>query len=302
MGPCNGETFPPWPGRETEGGAKDCDTGKRGSSSSTPQEVARGKATTPKPGCRNPSSTVNFSPNRNSVVCLPLVSEGLKLVWTQSDQTSSLDSDERLVEAFSRFPYPSAAEIGQLCRDSGLPLDKVKVWLMVQRIRYGISWSSEEIEETRLKLGQGREWGEEEEWEGGGGIDLEEEERGDRGINGSKLDPRGGFTNGVAAYSSSSTLPDSGSCKKPEAHLVGQRLNNFSSSSSRASGGNPSLGTPDPSRSSLESFLDRSLEAVAHGFGNPGKAGDRREEGGVGERLVAEGKPDSGAICNTMGT
>ncbi|MGH0179166.1 UNVERIFIED_CONTAM: hypothetical protein FKN15_000583 [Acipenser sinensis] len=301
MGPCNGETFPPWPGRETEGGAKDCDTGKRGSSSSTPQEVARGKATTPKPGCRNPSSTVNFSPNRNSVVCLPLVSEGLKLVWTQSDQTSSLDSDERLVEAFSRFPYPSAAEIGQLCRDSGLPLDKVKVWLMVQRIRYGISWSSEEIEETRLKLGQGR--GGEGEWGGGGGggggIDLEEEERGDRGINGSKLDPRDGFTNGVAAYSSSSTLPDSGSCKKPEAHLVGQRLNNFSSSSSRASGGNPSLGTPDPSRSSLESFLDRSLEAVAHGFGNPGKAGDRREEGGVGERLVAEGKPDSGAMLRT---
>ena len=29
----------------------------------------------------------SFSTNHNSVVCLPLVSEGLKLVWTQADQT-----------------------------------------------------------------------------------------------------------------------------------------------------------------------------------------------------------------------
>ncbi|KAK6467816.1 homeobox and leucine zipper protein Homez [Huso huso] len=163
--PRNGETLPPGPGRKTEGGGKDVAApGKRKRKLlTTPKEDSRGKMKTPKLSQRN--SAANFSTNHNSVVCLPLVSEGLKLVWTQSDQTSALDSDDGLVEAFNRFPYPSAVEIRQLCQASGLPLDKVKVWFMVQRIKYGISWSSEEIEETRLKLGQGRvkrEEGEEE--------------------------------------------------------------------------------------------------------------------------------------------
>ncbi|XP_062337297.1 homeobox and leucine zipper encoding a [Osmerus eperlanus] len=96
--------------------------------------------------------SVSFSTNHNSVVCLPLVSEGLKLVWTQSDQTRELDSIPELVQAFNVFPYPTSREVNALARHCALPLDKVKVWFMVQRIKYGISWASEEIEETRRKL------------------------------------------------------------------------------------------------------------------------------------------------------
>ncbi|XP_020791686.1 homeobox and leucine zipper encoding a [Boleophthalmus pectinirostris] len=98
------------------------------------------------------SGMASFTTNTNSVVCLPLVSEGLKLVWTQSDQTSELDSIPELVQAFNLFPYPSSHEVNLLAKVCVLPLDKVKVWFMVQRIKYGISWSSEEIEETRRKL------------------------------------------------------------------------------------------------------------------------------------------------------
>lgn len=98
------------------------------------------------------SSMGSFTTNTNSVVCLPLVSEGLKLVWTQSDQTRELDSIPELVQAFNLFPYPSSREVNTLAKVCSLPLDKVKVWFMVQRIKYGISWSSEEIEETRRKL------------------------------------------------------------------------------------------------------------------------------------------------------
>lgn len=98
------------------------------------------------------SSMGSFTTNSNSVVCLPLVSEGLKLVWTQSDQTRELDSIPELVQAFNLFPYPSSREVNILAKVCTLPLDKVKVWFMVQRIKYGISWSSEEIEETRKKL------------------------------------------------------------------------------------------------------------------------------------------------------
>ncbi|XP_054624982.1 homeobox and leucine zipper encoding a [Dunckerocampus dactyliophorus] len=100
----------------------------------------------------NPGSASSFTTNHNSVVCLPLVSEELKLVWTHSDQTSELDSIPELVQAFNLFPYPSSLEVNTLARVCSLPLDKVKVWFMVQRIKYGISWSSEEIEETRRKL------------------------------------------------------------------------------------------------------------------------------------------------------
>ncbi|KAK2821957.1 hypothetical protein Q5P01_022022 [Channa striata] len=100
----------------------------------------------------NTGGVVSFTTNHNSVVCLPLVSEGLKLVWTQSDQTRELDQIPELVQAFNLFPYPSSREVNTLARVCALPLDKVKVWFMVQRIKYGISWSSEEIEETRRKL------------------------------------------------------------------------------------------------------------------------------------------------------
>ncbi|KAG8013896.1 Homeobox and leucine zipper protein Homez [Nibea albiflora] len=100
----------------------------------------------------NVSGVASFTTNHNSVVCLPLVSEGLKLVWTQSDQTRELDTIPELVQAFNLFPYPSSREVNTLARVCALPLDKVKVWFMVQRIKYGISWSSEEIEETRRKL------------------------------------------------------------------------------------------------------------------------------------------------------
>lgn len=98
------------------------------------------------------NSMGSFTTNSNSVVCLPLVSEGLKLVWTQSDQTRELDSIPELIQAFNLFPYPSSREVTILAKVCTLPLDKVKVWFMVQRIKYGISWSSEEIEETRKKL------------------------------------------------------------------------------------------------------------------------------------------------------
>lgn len=101
---------------------------------------------------RESSAAVSFSTNNNSVVCLPLVSEGLKLVWTQSDQTRELDGIPELVQAFNIFPYPTSQEVSTLAHVCSLPLDKVKVWFMVQRIKYGISWASEDIEETRLKL------------------------------------------------------------------------------------------------------------------------------------------------------
>ncbi|KAG7455035.1 hypothetical protein MATL_G00252160, partial [Megalops atlanticus] len=120
------------------------------SSNGKPEQAAADSDGSEGGGATN--TVVSFSTNHNSVVCLPLVSEGLKLVWTQSDQTRELDCIPELVQAFNVFPYPTSREVAALARGCALPLDKVKVWFMVQRIKYGISWASEEIEETRRKL------------------------------------------------------------------------------------------------------------------------------------------------------
>lgn len=103
----------------------------------------------------------DMSPNKDAsslnssaagLVCLPPVSEELQLVWTQAIQTSELDGNEHLLQAFSYFPYPSLADIALLCLRHGLQMEKVKTWFMAQRLRCGISWSSEEIEETRARV------------------------------------------------------------------------------------------------------------------------------------------------------
>ncbi|KAM9121462.1 LOW QUALITY PROTEIN: homeobox and leucine zipper protein Homez [Pangshura tecta] len=87
-----------------------------------------------------------------ALICLPPISEDLQLVWTQASQTSELDGHQPLRQAFSYFPYPSLADLALLCLRHGLQLEKVKAWFMAQRLRCGISWSAEEIEETRARL------------------------------------------------------------------------------------------------------------------------------------------------------
>ncbi|KAF7485866.1 Hypothetical predicted protein [Marmota monax] len=96
------------------------------------------------------ASSVSSSPA--GLICLPPISEELQLVWTQAAQTSELDSNEHLLQTFSYFPYPSLADIALLCLRYGLQMEKVKTWFMAQRLRCGISWSSEEIEETQARV------------------------------------------------------------------------------------------------------------------------------------------------------
>ncbi|XP_030635476.1 uncharacterized protein LOC115816617 [Chanos chanos] len=93
------------------------------------------------------------------LVCLPLVSEGLKLLWVRSEQAQELDAVAKLVEAFNAFPYLTPQEASALARHCSLTPDRVKVWFMMRRIRYGISWEDEDIRETRRKLSRlhGRE-------------------------------------------------------------------------------------------------------------------------------------------------
>ncbi|KYO38928.1 homeobox and leucine zipper protein Homez [Alligator mississippiensis] len=71
---------------------------------------------------------------------------------SEASQTSDLDAHQPLLQAFSRFPYPSLADMALLCLRHSLKMEKVKAWFMAQRLRCGISWSPEEIEATRVRL------------------------------------------------------------------------------------------------------------------------------------------------------
>ncbi|GAA6091525.1 homeobox and leucine zipper encoding b isoform X1 [Tachysurus ichikawai] len=101
---------------------------------------------------KNSASSGTSGLNQTHLVCLPLVSEGLKLVWVRSEQTNELDAVSDLVEAFNAFPYPTEQEASALARRCSLSAERVKVWFMMQRVRYGISWADDDIRQTRLKL------------------------------------------------------------------------------------------------------------------------------------------------------
>jgi len=103
-------------------------------------------------------SRMAFSLNQSTVVCLPLVSEGQRLVWVSSHEINlQLDGAATLSEAFDRFPYLTQTQTAALAQRCSLHPDQVKVWFMAQRLRYGISWDYKDIPNVRMKMAGGGE-------------------------------------------------------------------------------------------------------------------------------------------------
>ncbi|XP_030017795.1 homeobox and leucine zipper encoding b [Sphaeramia orbicularis] len=108
--------------------------------------------------CQVASSDCTFTPtasipNQNGRLCLPLLSETQKVTWVYSDQINlQLDGVVELDAAFDRFPYLTQKQTVALAKRCSLHPDQVKVWFMVQRLRYGISWDYKDILEMQRKL------------------------------------------------------------------------------------------------------------------------------------------------------
>ncbi|XP_016113075.1 zinc fingers and homeoboxes protein 2-like, partial [Sinocyclocheilus grahami] len=66
-----------------------------------------------------------------------------------------LDSNVTLITSFNRFPYPTHTELSWLTAASRHPEDQIKVWFTTQRLKQGITWSLEEVEEARKKMFNG---------------------------------------------------------------------------------------------------------------------------------------------------
>lgn len=80
---------------------------------------------------------------------LPKVMIPLSSIPTYS---ASMDSSSFLRTSFSKFPYPTKAELCYLTVVTKYPEEQIKIWFTAQRLKQGISWSPEEIEEARRKM------------------------------------------------------------------------------------------------------------------------------------------------------
>ncbi|XP_028854750.1 zinc fingers and homeoboxes protein 3 [Denticeps clupeoides] len=65
---------------------------------------------------------------------------------------SAMDSNSFLKTSFSKFPYPTKAELCYLTVVSDYAEEQIKLWFTAQRLKQGISWSPEEIEDARRKM------------------------------------------------------------------------------------------------------------------------------------------------------
>lgn len=64
---------------------------------------------------------------------------------------SVMDNNVLLASAYSRFPYPSLSEILGLSSQTKFSEEQIKVWFSAQRLKHGVSWTPEEVEEARRK-------------------------------------------------------------------------------------------------------------------------------------------------------
>lgn len=66
-----------------------------------------------------------------------------------------LDTNTTLIASFNKFPYPTHAELSWLTVASKHPEEQIRVWFTTQRLKQGITWSPEEVEEARKKMFNG---------------------------------------------------------------------------------------------------------------------------------------------------
>lgn len=89
------------------------------------------------------------SPSSDSNKDLPKVMIPLSSIPTYD---AAMDTSSFLKTSFGKFPYPTKAELCYLTVVSEFPEEQIKLWFTAQRLKQGISWSPEEIEEARRKM------------------------------------------------------------------------------------------------------------------------------------------------------
>ncbi|KAF7226333.1 zinc fingers and homeoboxes protein 1 [Nothobranchius furzeri] len=65
--------------------------------------------------------------------------------------SAAMDTNPLLSSTYRKFPYPSITEISSLAAQTQFTEEQIKVWFSAQRLKHGVSWTPEEVEEARRK-------------------------------------------------------------------------------------------------------------------------------------------------------
>uniref|UniRef100_A0AAV2MBJ3 Zinc fingers and homeoboxes protein 1 n=1 Tax=Knipowitschia caucasica TaxID=637954 RepID=A0AAV2MBJ3_KNICA len=65
--------------------------------------------------------------------------------------SAAMDTNPLLCSTYKKFPYPSMSEISSLASQTQFTEEQIKVWFSAQRLKHGVSWTPEEVEEARRK-------------------------------------------------------------------------------------------------------------------------------------------------------
>ncbi|KAL7381625.1 hypothetical protein ABVT39_008618 [Epinephelus coioides] len=88
---------------------------------------------------------------QNQQNCTPTQTQLLIPISSIPTYNTAMDSNVLLVSAYNRFPYPSVSEIMGLSSQTKFSEEQIKVWFSAQRLKHGVSWTPEEVEEARRK-------------------------------------------------------------------------------------------------------------------------------------------------------
>ncbi|KAM4688639.1 zinc fingers and homeoboxes protein 1 [Discoglossus pictus] len=64
---------------------------------------------------------------------------------------AALDSNPLLLSTYNRFPYPTVSEITLLAVQTKCTEEQIKIWFSAQRLKHGVSWTPEEVDDARRK-------------------------------------------------------------------------------------------------------------------------------------------------------
>ncbi|XP_018417740.1 PREDICTED: zinc fingers and homeoboxes protein 1 isoform X2 [Nanorana parkeri] len=100
-------------------------------------------ATVLQPGLAQVIATVQAQQNILSKVLIP--------VNSIPTYNTALDNNTLLLSNYKKFPYPTVSEISLLAAQTKCTEEQIKIWFSAQRLKHGVSWTPEEVEDARRK-------------------------------------------------------------------------------------------------------------------------------------------------------
>lgn len=97
------------------------------------------------PGIAQVITAVSAQQNSN------LISKVLIPVNSIPAYNVALDNNPLLLNTYNKFPYPTMSEITVLSTQAKYTEEQIKIWFSAQRLKHGVSWTPEEVEEARRK-------------------------------------------------------------------------------------------------------------------------------------------------------